>query len=122
MKDWKSVVSLGMGCFLLTCLYFTSLALSYGYDGEVRVINLATEPVKNGELEVCDQQFQLGGIDKGKSKLFRYKVRSDSHFRLIVEFNSGRKLTRELGYVTSGRDFKHTLTLKDGEVLLTLLP
>jgi len=119
MKHWKSAI-LGMSCFLLMCWYFTSIVL--GYEGEVLIVNLAIEPVKNGELEVCDQKFQFGGIDQGKSKLLLYKVRSDSHFRLVVEFNSGRKLTRELGYVTSGRDFKHTLTLKDYEVSLTLLP
>ena len=66
MKHWKSAI-LGMSCFLLICWYFTSIVLSY--EGEVLIVNLATEPVKNGELEVCDQKFQFGGIDQGKSKL-----------------------------------------------------
>src|SRR5438132_11581461 len=70
MKHWKSAV-LGMSCFLLMCWYFTSIVL--GYEGEVLIVNLAIEPVKSGELEVCDQKFQFGGIDQGKSKVLLYK-------------------------------------------------
>lgn len=119
IKHWKSAI-LGMSCFFLMCWYFTSIVL--GYEGEVLLVNVATEPVKNGELEVCDQKFPFGGIDQGKSKLLLYNVRSDSHYKLVVEFDSGRKLTSELGSVTSGIGFKDILTLTDHEVSLTRLP
>ena len=118
MKHWKSVI-LGMGCFLLTCGALTSIALSY--DGEVLLLNAATEAIKNGELEVCDQKFPFGGIDQGKSKSLRYDVRSDSQYKLVVEFDSGRTLTSELGSVTSGIDFKDILTVTDHDVSLTRL-
>ena len=104
--------------FFLASVYFTSTALSY--VGEVLIINSATEPIKNGQVEVCGQKFQLGEIGQGKTKAIQYKVRSDSHFALIVEFVSGKKVSKELGYVTSGRDFKHVLTLKDDEVSIEL--
>lgn len=119
MKHWKSVI-LGMGCFLLTCWSLTSIALCY--DSEVLLLNAATEPIKNGELEVCGQKLPFGGIDQGKSKLLRYDVRSDSQYKLSVEFDSGKKLTSELGSVTSGSDFKDILTLTDHDVSLTRLP
>ena len=119
MKHWKSVI-LGMGCFLLTCWSLTSIALSN--EGEVLLLNAATEAIRNGELEVCDQKFPFGGIDQGKSKLLLYSVRSDSQYKLVVEFDSGKKLTSELGSVTSGSDFKDILTLTDHDVSLTRLP
>ena len=119
MKHWKSVI-LGMGCFLLAFWYYTSIVLSY--QGEVRIVNSATEPVKHGEIEVCNQKFQIDGIAQGESQIVHYQVRADSSYKILVEFNSGRKLTSDLGYVTSGRDFKHTLTLRDHEVSVTLLP
>ena len=81
MKHWKSA-TLGMGCVLLTCWSFTSAALSY--ESEVLLLNAATEPIKNGELEVSDQKFPFGGIDQGKSKLLHYNVRSDSQYKLVV--------------------------------------
>jgi hypothetical protein len=39
-----------------------------------------------------------------------------------VEFDSGRKLTSELGSVTSGMEFKDILTVPDRDVSLTRLP
>lgn len=119
MKYWKLAI-LSVGCFLLAFWYYTSIVFSY--QGEVRIVNLATEPVKHGEIEVCNQKFKLEGIAKGESQVIHYQVRADSSYKIFVEFNSGRKLAKELGYVTSGRDFKNVLTLKDDEVSLTLLP
>ncbi len=119
MKHWKSVM-LGMGCVLLTCWSFSSTALSY--ESEVLLLNAATEPIKNGELEVSDQKFPFGGIEQGKSKLLRYDVRSDSQYKLVVEFDSGKQLTSELGSVTSGLDVKDILTVTDHDVSLTRLP
>ena len=49
------------------------------------------------------------------------KARSDSQYKLVVEFDSRKKLTSELGSVTSGVDFKDMLPLTDPEVLLTRL-
>ncbi len=102
----------------MASVYFTSMALSY--VGEVLIINSATEPIKNGQVEVCGQKLQLGELGQGKTKAIQYKVRSDSHFTLIVEFVSGKKFSKELGYVTSGRDYKHILTLNDDEASIEL--
>ena len=90
-----------------------------GDDGQVLILNAATEPVKNGQLEVCGQKFMFGEIAQGNSKAIHYIVRSDSQYKLEVEFNSGRKLEQELGNVTSGLDFQDILTLSDHEVSLT---
>jgi hypothetical protein len=111
MKYLKSGI-LVVVCLLLACS---------DYAGEVLIVNMATEPVSNGTLEVCDQKFQFGGIELGKSKTIQYEVRSDSHFKLVLEFNSGKKLVKEVGYVTSGQDFKHILTLNDHDVSVKLL-
>jgi hypothetical protein len=116
MRSWQAAV-LGIGCFLLASWYSTSTALSD--DGQVLILNAATEPVKNGQLEVSGQQFLFGEIEQGKSKAIQYKVRSDSQYKLAVEFHSGRKLEKELGSVTNGLDFEDILTLNDHDVSLT---
>lgn len=115
MKYWTPLI-LGSICLFLAFSYFVPSVLSN--DGEVQIINSASESVRNGELEVCEQKFKLGAIERGKSKTINYKVRSDSHYKLMVEFISGRKLAKELGYVTNGRDFKDLLTLTDDDVSL----
>ena len=111
MKGYWKVVALGVGCLLLSSAYFTSVALSY--VGEVIIMNSARESIESGQVEVCGQRFELGDIGQGKTKVVQYKVKSDSHFEIIVEFVSGRKMSKKLGYVTSGRDFKHVLTVTD---------
>ena len=116
MRYWQTAV-LGIGCFLLVSWYSTSIAFSD--DGQVLILNAATEPIKNGQLEVCGQKFLFGEIEQEKTKAIQYKVRSDSQYKLEVEFNSGRKLEKELGYVKSGLDFEDILTLNDHEVSVT---
>src|SRR5688572_12377432 len=107
----------GIGCFLLASWYSPSIVFSD--EGQVLLLNAATEPIRNGQLEVCGQKFMFGEIEPGKSKAIHRKVRSDSQYKLEVEFNSGRKLEQELGHVTSGLDFEDILTLSDREVSLT---
>ena len=114
---YSQAAVLGIGCFLLVSWYSTSIARSD--DGQVLILNAATEPIKNGQLEVCGQKFPFGEIEQGKTKAIQFKTRSDSQYRLEVEFHSGRKLDKELGSVTSGRDFEDILTLSDHDVSLT---
>jgi hypothetical protein len=97
--------------------YSPSIALSD--DGQVLILNAATESIRNGQLEVCGQKFIFGEIEQGKMKAIQYKVRSDSQYKLEVEFHSGRKLEKELGEVRSGLDFQDILTLNDRDVSLT---
>jgi len=113
MNNWKTIL-FGIGFILLGFLWSISIAISY--EGNVRIVNETGESVRNGELEVCGQKFRIGEIEQGKSFTVHYKVKSDSSYKLSVEFRSGRKLTRELGYVTNGRDFKDVLTLKEDDV------
>ena len=116
MKYWQAAV-LGAGCFLLVSWCSPSIVLSD--EGQVLILNAATESIKNGQLEVCGQKFMFGEIEQGKTKAIQYKVRSDSQYKLEVEFHSGRKLGKELGHVTSGLDFEDILTLSDHEMSLT---
>lgn len=116
MRYWKAA-ALRIACFLLVSWYSPSIVWSD--DGQVLILNAASEPIKNGQLEVCGQKFMFGEIEPGKSKAIQYKVRSDSQYKLEVEFNSGKKLEKEVGAVTNGLDFQDILTLDDRGVSLT---
>ena len=61
----------------------------------------------------------FGEIEQGKTKAIQYKVRSDSQYKLEVEFHSGKKLEQEVGTVTSGQDVEDILTLNDRDVSVT---
>ena len=114
---YRKAAVLGIGCFLLMSGF--SIAIVFGDDGQVLILNAATEAVKNGQLEVCGQKFLFGEIEQGKGKAIQYKVRADSPYKLVVEFSSGRKLEKEVGSVTSGLDVEDILTVNDQEMTLT---
>ena len=116
MRYWQ-VAALTIGCFAL--MSWSSASLVFGDDGQVLILNAASEPIRNGQLEVCGQKFMFGEIEPGKTKAFQFKVRSDSQYKLEVEFNSGKKLEKELGAVTNGLDFQDILTLDDHGATLT---
>ena len=109
-----------IGIFGILCLFAVGLfALVFSANkGEVLVVNRAAESVARGQIEICKQKFTFGPIKPSETKHIFYKVWSDSHYKITVEFQSGKKLTRELGYVTSGVDFSDTLIVKDNDILL----
>jgi hypothetical protein len=87
--------------------------------GEVSIVNEATESIRAGKIVICGHQFEFGELKPREKKQIPYKVRSDSHYDMTVQFAPGKTLTRQVGYVTSGTDFHDTLTVKDDEVSLT---
>jgi len=110
------VTVLGVGCLLLVSL--GSAAWFFSNKGEVHISNEATERVVKGEVEICDQQYKFEGIKPRESKVIHYKVKSDSHYKITVEFESGKKMVKEVGYVTNGMDFKDALIIKDSDITL----
>lgn len=89
------------------------------HKGEVHVLNKTTELVSKGQLEICGQHFEFGAVKPGESKLILFKVRSDSHYSIRVEFESKRMLSKDVGYVTNGCDFKDTLIVGDHDIILS---
>jgi len=91
---------------------------SLSNKGDVSIANQAAEPIRDGIIEVCKQRFEFGEIKPNESKQIHYKVKSDSDYDVTIEFASGKKLTRRLGYVTSGMDFHDTLTVRNDDIAL----
>ena len=110
MKAWKTII-IAIGCALL--LSVCAAVWLSDNRGEVNITNNSAERINHIEIEVCNQQFKLENIGIGESKLIRYEVKSDSHYRINVEFASGKKLEEEIGYITNGIDFKDLIVVKD---------
>jgi len=108
------VAGLAVGCVVATMLS--------SWNGEVTIKNDATKEVTKGQISICNQQFDFGGLKVGTSKTIAYRIKSDSHYKVVVEFESGKKLSKELGYVTNGMDFKDVLRVKDDDIILEKKP
>jgi hypothetical protein len=111
---------LPLAAFSISCLFVVGMSgcIFSSHKGEVLIVNQATETVLKGEIEVCKQRFDFQNIKPKERKQILYDVRSDSHYKIEIQFESGKKLTKELGYVTSGLDFKDMLIVTEDDILL----
>lgn len=88
-------------------------------EGDFSLVNRAKEPITHASVAICGQMIELKDIQPGKSAAGSYEVKSDSHYTIQVEFQSGKKLKKEIGYVTHGMDFQHEITVTDSDIEIT---
>jgi len=82
-------------------------------QGSFFLINHAKEPISHAIVVVCGQTVELNDIQPTKNAQGSYKVNSDSHYDIKIEFQSGKKLEEKMGYVTNGFDFHHEFVVTD---------
>jgi hypothetical protein len=86
--------------------------------GSFLLLNEAKESISRGTVSICGQTIELKDIQPTQSAPGSYEVRSDSHYDIKIEFQSGKKLRKELGYVTNGLDFHHKIVVTDTDIEL----
>jgi len=86
--------------------------------GSFLFINNAKEPILRGLVTICGQTIDLKDIQPGESVPGSYKVKSDSHYDIGIEFQSGKKLRKETGYVTNGFDYHDEIVVTDADIEL----
>jgi hypothetical protein len=85
---------------------------------EFTLVNKSNEEIAKATIELSDQKFIVEGLKPEESKMFYAKAIHDSHYTIHIEFISGKTLTKEVGYVTRGVEFKDLLLVKDDDVIL----
>lgn len=89
--------------------------------GKFLLINKATEPISRAVIKVCGQTIELENIPHSEKATALYEVLSDSHFIILVEFESGRIIKKEIGYVTNGINFSHEFIVTDVDISMRLM-
>lgn len=84
--------------------------------GDFLLINKAKEPIARALVTVCGQTIELRDVQPGKSVSGSYEVKSDSHYDVRIEFQSGKRLQKGVGYVTNGLDFHHEIVITDTNI------
>lgn len=102
-------------------IIFISLIISSCVDnkGSFLLINKANEPIVRALIVICGQTIELKDIQPNKNVSGYYMVKSDSHYNIKIEFQSGNKLQREIGYVTNGFDFYHEIVVTNTDIEIT---
>ena len=109
------VPMIAIGAILSVCLNASCLT----NKGEFLLVNKGNEPVLRALVTVCGQTVELNGIQPTKSASGSYRVKSDSQYDVRIEFESGKKLEKKIGYVTNGLDFKHVIVVTDTDIEIT---
>lgn len=117
----KILFFIALASFIFLTLPYLVLQQKY-YGGTnygvFTVVNKTEQEIINGTVEVCRQKFAFKNIKPNESKEFSFRIRGDSGYTVSIEFLSGQKLTKEIGYVTRGFIFKDSLIIKDDDVIL----
>ena len=105
-------------CIIIFLLSITTSCILRDNSGQITLINESGESIKTVRIEVCKQLIEFKTIRQGEKAKGTYKITSDSHYDILVTFASGKKLRKQLGYVTNGFDFQHTLVVKDADIII----
>lgn len=104
--------------FVPYAIFSILIASCVAHKGDFLLINKTKEPISRGLVTVCGQTVELSNIQPGNSASGVYVVTSDSHYDISIEFQSGKKFRKELGYVTNGLDFHHEIVVTDADIEL----
>lgn len=87
--------------------------------GSFSLVNKTDEPIARASVTICGQTIQLRDIQPNSNAVGSYEVKFDSHYTIQVEFQSGKTLQKEMGYVTNGADFQHEIVVADSDIEIT---
>ncbi len=87
--------------------------------GSFSLVNKTKEPIARASVAICGQTIKLKDIQPNTSAAGFYKVTGDSGYTIEVEFQSGKTLRKETGYVTNGVDFQDEITVTESDIEIT---
>jgi hypothetical protein len=100
------MLAMKRSCLKLGAMLMFSLlsAVCGGRKGTISVVNEAEEPISRATVHVSGQALEIVNLRPSETVSGSYPVTKDSHYTIEVVFLSGKRLTRETGYITSRSD------------------
>jgi Zn-finger domain-containing protein len=87
--------------------------------GTVFLENRTDEPIAHATVVICGQTINFNDILAKKSVSGSYSVKSDSDYDVRIEFQSGKQLHKQVGYVTNGIDFQDEIVVTDTDIAIS---
>ena len=104
---------------MASMVVYSTITCSSENTGEVILRNSTSQTIAHATIEICNQTIEIDNIKPHKDYRNTFRIRSDSHYKVIVSFPSGKKMRKELGYVTQGFDFSHIITVSDSGISIS---
>jgi len=102
-------------CLVGSLLLITSCGANQGY---FQLVNETKESITQASIHISGQTIYLKNISSGQTVSGTYTIKTDSHYDINILFLSGKKLHKEIGYVTHGFDFRHKIVVTETDIKL----
>jgi hypothetical protein len=86
------------------------------HDGTFTVINRSSEPISRVVVTACGQMIEAHAIAVGGKAEGSYKLTCEGEPDIVVLFRSGRAMQAPIGYVTTGIDIRHEITVTEAGI------
>ena len=116
MKNITFLRGYSIAIFVL-CLEVSCILLEN--SGQLVLINNSNELIRLVHIEICNQVIDIKNVKPYEKHRCLFNVKNDSHYDVTVCFASGKKLNKQLGYVTHGFNFEHTLVITEANISIT---
>jgi hypothetical protein len=115
----KKFISISYCLFVFFLVFLETSCLSKSNTGQFTLINDSDELISHATVEVCDQLIEVKNIKPHEEFNGSFKVTGDSHYKMTVSFSSGKEIKDELGYVTHGFNYRHTIIVTDSKISIS---
>ena len=115
----KKIISISYCLLVFFFVFLETSCLSKSNTGQFSLINGSDELISHATVEVCGQLVEAEHIKPHEEFNGTFKVKGDSHYKVTVFFASGKEIKGELGYVTHGFDFRHTIIVTDSKISIS---
>ncbi len=77
--------------------------------GSIVLHNEASTEIVSCTVEICNESYSINNIAIDGKRELEYLINGDCSFNISIQFTDGQELIDEIGYVTSGFNFKDVI-------------
>ncbi len=104
--------------FCWSVFLITVLCSCRQYVGQFILINNSGELITLAQVEICKQIIEINDIKPRDHAIGSFVVTGDSHYDVVIHFASGKKIKKQIGYVTHGFNYKHTFNITEANIVI----
>ena len=116
----RSKINYYLSMFLaIGCLAGAGTSCTRTNISDVTIVNDTPESIEKCSIKVIDTTVVFNNLKAGDKASATFVVSTDSHYTVTVTFAGGRKLEKDVGYVTVGYDYTDRILIRPDEIVLS---
>ncbi|OFZ78931.1 MAG: hypothetical protein A2583_12565 [Bdellovibrionales bacterium RIFOXYD1_FULL_53_11] len=89
------------------------------HKAEFELSNRSQEVLASVQVVICGQTIEVRALQQGQATTRNFKSGCEGHYTVRVQFQSGRQLNKDVGYVTGGLDIRDVIVVTSSNVELS---